>query len=60
MKLQASIVPTEIGWTALFVAAGSARIPASRDFASEREAKEWIESEAKAVSAPVEWGVSFT
>ena len=40
---------------AAFVAAGTSRLAARRIFPDEREARGWIEREAAAVGAPVEW-----
>ena len=40
-----------------FIAAGTTREPAWGRFATEREARAWVEAEAAALRVPVSWGV---
>ena len=56
-RLLGWIEPREDGYLAAFVAKPEAdrRAPATRQFRSSDEARQWVMTEALAVGAPVEW-----
>lgn len=56
-RLLAWLEPAEGQCLASFVAEAAAqwRAPASRNFASSDEARQWVMNEADAIHAPVEW-----
>ena len=53
--LRATIRHTDHHVEATFVAVGTQRAPARRQFANEAAARAWVECEAQAISAEVEW-----
>jgi hypothetical protein len=56
-RLLGWIEPNEGGFLAAFVAKSEARrrAPATQQFRSQDEARQWVVREAEAVGAPVEW-----
>jgi len=59
-RLLGWIEPHDDGYLAAFVAEPEARrrAPATRQFRSPDEARQWVMTEARAVGAPVEWMAS--
>ena len=56
-KLLAWIVPSRDAYLAAVVGAGavSSRAPATQLCSSPDEARQWVEEEAAAIGAPIEW-----